>query len=387
MVRALLACCLGFLCIHLLARSGEGQWPANQAALSDTVEEILNDNAIPGAVVLMRQGDQQWLAAFGVADLKTKQPMKADMAFRIGSNTKTMTGTVILQLVQEGKLKLDDKVSKFFDDVPQGDQVTIADLLEMRSGINTYSELKSFNRTLDEHPEKAFTPQELIQMGIEQPAMFKPGTEYFYSNTNYVMLGVLIERLTGMKLEEAYAKRIFQPLKLTRTSLPAEDDNQLPQPFAHGYLFGTNEDPDLTKDQQKEALAGKLLPTDVTNANPSWAWAAGGAISTATDLADYVEALVGGGLLDDKMQAKRLESIRTNNPNDPQSAGYGLGIAKLGPMLGHDGSLPGYQSFMGHDPKTGLTLIVLANLQATPAGEQAANIIARELLQAPAPAE
>lgn len=363
------------------------QWPANQAALADQVEQLRIENAIPGAVVLMRQGNQQWLAAFGVADLKTKQPMQSDMAFRVGSNTKTMTATVILQLVQEDKLKLDDKVSQFFQDVPQGDVVTIADLLDMRSGIANYSELKPFNRTLDQQPDKSFTPQQLIQMGIEQPAMFKPGSQYFYSNTNYVMLGVLIERLTDMPLAEAFQQRIFGPLKLTRTSMPARDDNQLPAPFAHGYMFGTNENSVLTKQQQKQALAGKLLPTDVTLANPSWAWAAGGAISTASDLADYVEVLVDGGLLDNEMQTKRLESIRSANPDDPETAGYGLGMAKLGPMLGHDGSLPGYQSFMGHDPKTGLTLIVLTNLQDTPGGEMAANVIAKALLQPPAPAE
>ncbi|PQO31404.1 D-alanyl-D-alanine carboxypeptidase [Blastopirellula marina] len=360
------------------------QWPANQAALSDQVQQLLKDNAIPGAVVLMRQGDNQWLAAFGVADLQTKQPMQTDMAFRVGSNTKTMTGTVILQLVQEGKLKLDDKVSQFFQDVPQGDQITIADLLEMRSGINTYSELKSFNRTLDQQPDKIFTPEQLIKLGTEQPAMFKPGSEYFYSNTNYVMLGVLIERLTGKSLEEAFQERIFQPLNMTRSLMPAEDDNKLPDPFARGYLFGTNENPELSPEDQQKALAGKLPPTDVTNTNPSWAWAAGGAISTATDLAAYVEALVTGGLLDDKMQAKRLASIRSNNPAAPNATGYGLGIAKLGPMLGHDGSLPGYQSFMGHDPQAGLTLIVLANLQEVPEGEGAANVIAKALLGVPA---
>lgn len=360
------------------------QWPANQAALADQVQQLLKDNAIPGAVVLMRQGDNQWLAAFGVADLKTKQPMQTDMAFRIGSNTKTMTGTVILQLVQEGKLKLDDKVSQFFDDVPQGDQVTIANLLEMRSGINTYSELKSFNRMLDQQPDKVFTPEQLIKLGTEQPAMFKPGTEYFYSNTNYVMLGVLIERLTGKSLEEAFQERIFQPLKMTRTSMPADNNNQLPAPYARGYMFGTNENPELSPEDQRKALAGQLLPSDWTNANPSWAWAAGGAISTATDLAAYVEAMVVGGLLNEKMQAQRLESIRSNNPAAPNATGYGLGIAKLGPMLGHDGSLPGYQSFMGHDPQTGLTLIVLANLQEVPAGEGAANVIAKALLGVPA---
>jgi len=359
----------------------EAQWPANQAELADQVEQLLRENAIPGAVVLLRKDDQMWLQAFGVADLETNQPMTTDMAFRIGSNTKTMTATVILQLAQEGRLKLDDTVSQFFPDVPQGDQITIADLLDMRSGIPTYSELKSFNRSLDQQPDKAFTPDELIQMGIEQKPMFPPGTKYFYSNTNYVLLGVLIERLTDRKLEQAFQRRIFGPLKMTRTLLPAADDNQLPKPFAHGYLFGTNVNPELSKQQQQLAAAGKLLPTDVTHANPAWAWAAGGAISTAANLADYVEALVGGGLLESPMQTRRLESIRPTNPDDPHSAGYGLGMAKLGPMLGHDGSLPGYQSFMGHDPKTGTTLIVWTNVQETPSGEMSANIIAQALLK------
>ncbi|UUO05414.1 beta-lactamase family protein [Blastopirellula sp. J2-11] len=382
-------CSLGIasLFVCFFSANVHAQWPADQAKLAGAVEQLLKDNAIPGAIVLLRQGDQQWLQAFGVADLKTGQSMQTDMSFRIGSNTKTMTGVVILQLVQDGKLKLDDKVSQFFPDVPQGDKITIADLLSMRSGIPTYSELKSFNRILDEHPEQSFTPEALIQMGIEQKPMFPPGTEYFYSNTNFVMLGVLAERLTGMKLEKAYQQRIFAPLKMTHTLLPAREDNKLPPPFAHGYLFGTNVNPDLTEAQQKQALAGKLLPSDVTNANPSWTWAAGGAISTAEDLATYVEALVGGKLLSPAIHKQQIDSIRTINPDDPMSASYGLSIAKMGPMLGHDGSLPGYQSFMGHDPNTGHTLIIMTNLQATPSGQQAANIIAQALLKEMAPAK
>ncbi|MFI4875536.1 MAG: serine hydrolase domain-containing protein, partial [Blastopirellula sp. JB062] len=199
-------------------------WPADQAQLGESVKELLQKNAIPGAIVLMRQGDRQWLQAFGVADLKTKAAMQTEMSFRIGSNTKTMTGVVILQLVQEGKLKLDDKVSQYFPNVPQGDAITIADLLSMRSGIPTYSELKSFNQILDEHPQQSFAPQELMEMGIEQKPMFPPGTEYFYSNTNYVMLGLLAERLTKLPLEKAYQQRIFEPLKMPRTLLPAQND-------------------------------------------------------------------------------------------------------------------------------------------------------------------
>ncbi len=363
----------------------QGELALDEAKISGEVEQYLKENAIPGAVVLIRKGDQQWQKAFGVADLKTGQPMQTDMAFRIGSNTKTMTATVALQLVQEGKLKLNDPVSKYFSNVPNGDQITIADLLEMRSGIPTYSDLKSVNQILDQEPKRVFTPQELIQYGVEQKPLFKPGTKYNYSNTNYVMLGVLIEQKTGLSLEEAFQKRIFGPLKLSRTLLPAPADTKLPPPFAHGYLFGTNvstvDDPALPKAQQKAALAGKLLPTDVTFSNPSWAWAAGGAISTADELATYVEALVHGGLLDTAMQKKRLASLQPTNPDQPDSPQYGLGLVKLGPMLGHDGSLPGYQSFMGHDPETGVTLIVWANLQAAPDGRETANGIAKALIQ------
>lgn len=376
------SCSLGVasLLVAVFAANVQADWPPYRARLVETVESMMKENAIPGAVVLMRQGDHQWLQAFGVADLKTKQPMQTDMAFRIGSNTKTMTGAIILQLVDEGKLKLDDKVSKFFQDVPQGDEITIADLLSMRSGIPTYSELKSFNHIMDTEPQRVFKPEELIQYGVEQKPLFKPGAEFYYSNTNTVMLGVIIERLTGMPLEKAMQQRIYDPLKLAHTRFPARDDSSLPQPHPRGYLFGSNEFPQLSPADQQAALAGKLLPNDHTNDNPSWGWAAGAGISTAQDLATYVEALAGGKLTSAELHQKQLASLRPNKPDDPQSAYYGLGIAKLGPMLGHDGSLPGFQSFMGHDPQTGVTLIVLTNLQSSPTGSETAIIMAKDLV-------
>ncbi|TWT30945.1 serine hydrolase domain-containing protein [Blastopirellula retiformator] len=358
-----------------------GQWPVDEAKVNATVERLMQENAIPGAVVLFRKGDQEWTKAYGISDLKTKAPMETDMAFRIGSNTKTMTGTVILQLIDEGKLKLDDMVSKFFPDVPRADEITIADLLSMRSGIPTYSELKSFNRLMDQEPKRVFKPQELIEIGSEQKPLFKPGTGYDYSNTNTVMLGVIAEKLTGKPLEDVLQQRIFAPLKLTRTSFPARTDNQMPAPYSRGYLFGTNENPDLSEADQQAALAGKLLPSDHTNDNPSWGWAAGAGISTAQDLATYVEALVGGKLCSEELHNKQLASLQPNEPGNPQSASYGLGIAKLGPMLGHDGSLPGYQSFMGHDPESGLTMIVLCNLQSAPSGQTTAINMAKTLLE------
>jgi D-alanyl-D-alanine carboxypeptidase len=124
----------------------------------------------------------------------------------------------------------------------------------------------------------------------------------------------------------------------------------------------------------------RALPNDVTTLNPSWGWAAGATISTAADLADYVEALVGGGLLGDDLQADRLASVTSTDPGSPDAAGYGWALASFGPYVGHDGSLPGYQSFMGHDPDTDTTLIVLTNLQSGPTGTQTANEIARAVM-------
>ena len=128
------------------------------------------------------------------------------------------------------------------------------------------------------------------------------------------------------------------------------------------------------------ARAGTLRPGDYTDLNLSWGWAAGAGISTVGDLATYVEALVGGDLLSDGLQRERLASVPPPDPDDPGLAAYGLALARFGPMLGHDGSLPGFQSFMGHDPDRGVTLIVVTTLQFGPAGEQPANEIAKAIL-------
>lgn len=180
-------------------------------------------------------------------------------------------------------------------------------------------------------------------------------------------------------------ERIYAPLNLTQTRFPGLNDSSLPEPYPHGYLYGNNVSTIHTNAlplyQQEEAAAGTLLPTDVTNVNPSWAWAAGSAISTARDLATYVEALVGGGLLDPAVQAERLASLKVPpGSTDPQAAKYGLALAQFGTMIGHDGSLPGFTSFMGHDPQTATTLIVLATLQSSPDGLMVANEFAKAIL-------
>ncbi|MEO6826140.1 MAG: serine hydrolase domain-containing protein [Microbacteriaceae bacterium] len=361
--------------------------PKYAAALQGKVPAVMKSIAMPGAVVLIKspkQGD--WSGTFGTAVLGKKVPMSLKDYFRIGSNTKTMTSTVILQLVQEGKLSLDDPISKFRPDVPDGQNITIAQLSEMRSGLFSYTFDPGFNATLDADPGKAWTPDELLAIAFTHPADFASGAKYEYSNTNIVLLGTVIEKLTGMTVSEAFQKRIFDPLGLKRTSLPVNTDSSIPDPHPQGYQFGTNvatiDSYAVPAAQLPAALNGTLKPLNQTDANPSWAWTAGGAISTPDDLAVYVKALVHGGLLNAKMQKLRLNSFLPIAPGQPKGLGYGLGIVEFAPgIIGHDGQLPGYSTFMAYNNTTGDTIIVATNLAASPVdGNNAAVVVAKTIL-------
>lgn len=360
--------------------------PAYATTLQEEIPKVMKANAIPGVVVLIRSRDQgDWSATFGTAELGKTVPMSLEDHLRVGSNTKTMTSTVILQLVQEGKLALDDPIGKFRPDVPNGETITIQQLAEMRSGLYSYTFDPGFNETLEKDPQKAWTPDELLKIAFTHPINFAPGEKFEYSNTNTVLLGVVIEQLTGMSASEAFEKRIFQPLGLSRTSLPVATDSSLPEPHPRGYQFGTNVETidsyavpaaDLPK-----ALDGTLKPLDFTDANPSWGWTAGGVISTPDELALYVEAMVGGGLLDAATQKMRLDSII---PVDPSPVGYGIGIARFAPnVYGHDGQLPGYSTFMVHDPVNQNTVIIGCNLSASPLdGVNAATVLGKPVIAA-----
>lgn len=361
--------------------------PAYAAALEPTLQTIIDDMRVPGAVVMITspaKGD--WTKTFGTRTVDGGGPVTVDDHFRIGSNTKTMTGTVLLQLVQEGKIGLDDPVSKYRPDVPNGDDITIAQLLDMRSGLYNYSEDEQFNARLDSDPGYVWKPDELLAIAFAKPPYFAPGAEFHYSNTNLILAGLIVEQLTGKPLRDVFQQRIFDPLGIRQTQLPAAADAGIPVPHPQGYMFGTNVstlvDPALPAAEQSAAATGALLPHDVTVANPSWAWAAGGAISTAGDLTRYATALVGGGLLDAKTQQTRLDSIVPIQTPAKIDVGYGLAIAKFGPLYGHDGQIPGFNSFMAHDPVRKDTVIVLTTLFAGADGKQPANELAMAIIEA-----
>jgi D-alanyl-D-alanine carboxypeptidase len=170
--------------------------PIDRAALQTMVDKTAKELLIPGAVVLLRIPQADFTVTFGTTLLGAISPPSADTHFRIASNTKTMTAAVIMQLAQENKLSLDDPISKYVPGVPNGDNITISELLEMRSGLYNYTNDPIISATIDTDPAKVWTPAELLAIAFAHPPNFPPGTEYEYDNTNYTLLGLVAEKST-----------------------------------------------------------------------------------------------------------------------------------------------------------------------------------------------
>ncbi|WP_231949062.1 serine hydrolase domain-containing protein [Paenarthrobacter nicotinovorans] len=351
-----------------------------RADFERTAKEVL----VPGAMVLLETPEGTLTASYGTGTRGAERPVSMEDHIRVGSVTKTWTTTVILQLVQEGKLALGDPVSKYRPDVPNGDGITLEQLLTMRSGLFNYTETLELNSAMDKEPRREWKPEELLALGFAHPPYFAPGQGFHYSNTNTVLLGLIAEKVAGKPLGDLFKERIFQPLGLKGTVFPDISSNSIPEPHPQGYFYGDNvltmTNPALPEDMQKEAAAGTLAPNDVTDVNPSWAWAAGSGISTTTDLKILGEALVNGKLLDAGLQQQRLDSVIPTNPENPDRASYGWGIAKFGKLYGHTGELPGFNTFMGSDPANGVTLVVWTNLAPAADGRDPAVTIARSLI-------
>lgn len=340
------------------------------AALQTLVDQTIKDWLIPGAVVLVRTPQGDVTVGSGTTELGRPQTPDASTHFRIASNTKTMTSAVILQLAQEGRLRLDDPVSKYVPGVPGGDTITVAQLLAMRTGLYNFTNSQIIANSLDNDPARAWQPRELLDIAFAQPANFAPGAEFEYSNTNYVLLGMIIEQVDGRSLADSMQARLFGPLGMTNTEFPAAADNTLPEPYAHGYLYGSSSvalfgEPEYTPEQIAAAHDGTWPPTDFTGVNHSFAFAAGGVVSTAGDLATWMDALVGGKVLDSEHQQLWAASPQVEDPDKPAGQWYGYGIArqKVGDitLTFHGGETAGYNSFMGVDAANDMTLVVWTN--------------------------
>ena len=245
--------------------TSSGLKPIDRAALQALVDSTIKEQLIPGAVVVLSTPQGDFTASSGTTELGVQNPPDADTHFRIASNTKTMTAAVVLQLAQEGKLELTDPVSKYVSGVPGGDSITIEQLLKMRTGLYNYTNAQQMATSLDDDPTRVWTPQELLDIAFAQPANFAPDAEFEYSNTNYVLLGLIIEKLDGKSLAAALQDRLFGPLGMTDTEVPAGPDYTFPDPFTHGYLYGSTSlaffgEPDYPPEQIAAAKDGPGSP-------------------------------------------------------------------------------------------------------------------------------
>jgi D-alanyl-D-alanine carboxypeptidase len=352
--------------------------PAQFQAAAGTVAKQL---MVPGALVLLRTPQGTFTAEYGTTELGTQTPPEPSTHFRIASNTKTMTAALIVLLAQDGKLAFDDNVSAYVPGVPNGENITIAELLKMRSGLYGYTNAPEFSKALDADLAKSWTPQEVLRIAYAHPPEFPPNESYDYSNTNYALLGLVAEKVGGRPLRQQLAERLFEPLGMQQTSLPAIDDTSMPAPYSHGYMYGGSafamvDDP-YPADMQAAAKAGTLKPIDYTHQNSSYATGAGGAISTADDLATWMQALLSGKVFNADYQQQWLNSPQAEDPDQPdgQKYGYGISYQRFGPnaaMYYHGGELPGFNSFMGHDPENDVTLVIWTNQTLSPDGRTTA---------------
>jgi len=315
---------------------------------------------IPGAyIAIYLPGKAPYIKSVGLADLKTKASFQTPDRFRIGSNTKTFVVTVLLQLQDEQLLCLDDPISKFNIgvDVPNGNHITIKQLAEMRSGLFEAYNTKQF-QALHFKPDMSISPEQMIRWGVSHKPLFPPGAKWNYSNTNYLILGRIIEVVTHDTIGNQIRKRLTEPLGLNDTVFP--DTVAMPRPYAHGYDFNA-----------------KGNWEDVSETiSPSITWAAGEMISTVPDMARWVKAYVSGTTNSAKSQRERLHCLPIA-PNTNMA--FGLGVGHSAGWYGYTGGLPGYHTAAYYLPEKDITVIAFVTAQREKPFPGAANCIARDI--------
>jgi len=281
---------------------------------------------VPGVSVAVLSGDQVVLIARGVADRATGEPMTAEHRFRVASISKSLVASVVLQLVEEGKIALGDSLDSWLPGMlPQSASVKIENLLRLESGIFNFEEDERHMAPYYAGDfEYSWSPEGLVALAAEHPSSFEPGTQFYYSNTNYTLLALIIQKIEGDSLANVVRRRITEPLGMRASSMPI--DSELEAPYARGYMLGLGDE-----------------PVDVTRISASSVFGNGNLVSTARDVAAFYGALARGEVVGpDQLPAM----LRTNPDVDTH---YGMGVWRwdhvfppCGNFVGHDGGAPGY---------------------------------------------
>ncbi len=312
----------GIVDVYDLVRWGQGfsktMDPETQALLQTTLNSALADIAVPGATMtVVRPDGAVWVGVAGLSDTANSTPMAPGLKFRIGSVTKTFTAVLILQLVQEGSLSLDQTLESVLPGaVPNGSAITIRQLLNHTSGVFDYIQAQNPNFLvgIGSDPLRKWTPQELVAVANANVPYFAPGAGFHYSNTNYVLLGMIIEKVTHRTYAQEVTSRFIVPLGLRNTSVAELPD--MPAGSTHGYVYATTW-------------------YECTNIDPSWAFATGNIVSSTGDLLVWLNTIMQGSLLDAQRKADQFTFVRVIPDSDILQ--YGLGLEKQGLAVGHTG--------------------------------------------------
>jgi D-alanyl-D-alanine carboxypeptidase len=326
------------------------------AALNDVVA-----TGVPGIIVRVKDAHQAARShVAGVAEVVTSIPMRSSARYRVGSITKTFVATIVLQLVGEGRLRLDEPVAERLPGLlSNGARITVRQLLNHTSGLPDYIEDPELFAGIVQ--DRAWKPLELVAMADKHPGLFVPGSAWGYSNTNYIVAGLLIKAVTGHSLARELKRRIFSPLRLDRTSFPVATGHVAGY-HAHGYISTV----------APQTADGQLL--DVTGYNPSHAWATGAIVSTAADLSHFYRALMSGRLLARPLLREMKETV-PEDPTDPNTTfSYGLGLQRVkdtcGANWGHHGAIFGYQGQAYWNARTDRTIVIASTMFPAPAAAE-----------------
>ena len=335
---------LGALCLVALAvpASSAAFTPEQTAGFQQLLQLDQQQAGYPGEVLAVwQQGNGGFVGTAGVASLATGAPIDVRDHFRIGSVTKTFTATLVLQLAEWGKLRLSDHIDRFLRGIPGGRRVTIKRLLNQTSG---YPDIWIGTPQILRNPHREWNVRRLVIQSLRnQPRACAVGACWHYSNVNYLTLGMIAAKAGGMPVKRLLSNGISDRLGLRGTRLASS--RPVPRPVGHGYLYNAAN-----------------FPLDTSRWTFSWSWTAGGMTSTLRDLKRYCPAMATGrGLIDRRMERKRLHLVDISQQTETPGAGYGLGIFALpsaaGTFYGHDGAVPGYDTLCLYAPESGTTIV------------------------------
>ncbi|MFD6875858.1 MULTISPECIES: serine hydrolase domain-containing protein [unclassified Streptomyces] len=341
------------------AHAGTDRDPGGRgpAALRKELQELVNTpGGPPGVIAVLKDGDRTEVYRAGVADLESgRRPAPSDH-MRIASVAKAFSGAVALQLVDRGRLRLDDTIGKVLPRQPEPwHAVTLRQLLNHTSGLPDYSASTEFREIVSADPRHRFDSRRLLGFVAGQDLAFPPGSRYQYSNSDNIAVALMAEAVTGRRYEDLLRDLVYEPLGLERTSLPG--GYRLPVPFLHGYVVEPPEE-----------------PQDVSEAiGASGAWASGGIVSTPQDLTEFIRAYAGGGLVSDRTRRRQFTFLPggLSQPPGPGRTDAGLAIyrytTRCGVVYGHTGNTAGYTQLAAAtaDGRRSLTFTVTAQASLT----------------------